>query len=51
MEAIVTDKPNIFPIYDPIGAVVWGMDTSTVDTHIFYRSYYSPRVREKSGLC
>ena len=23
--------PNIFPINDPIGAVVWGMDTSNVD--------------------
>jgi cytosine/adenosine deaminase-related metal-dependent hydrolase len=27
-----TDKPNIFPINEPIGAVVWGMDTSNVDT-------------------
>jgi 5-methylthioadenosine/S-adenosylhomocysteine deaminase len=27
-----TDKPNVFPINDPIGAVVWGMDTSNVDT-------------------
>ena len=27
-----TDKPNIFPINDPIGAVVWGMDTGNVDT-------------------
>lgn len=26
-----TDKPNIFPVNDPIGAVVWGMDTSNVD--------------------
>jgi 5-methylthioadenosine/S-adenosylhomocysteine deaminase len=26
-----TDLPNIFPINDPIGAVVWGMDTSNVD--------------------
>jgi cytosine/adenosine deaminase-related metal-dependent hydrolase len=26
------DKPNIFPINDPIGAVVWGMDTSNVDS-------------------
>ena len=25
------DSPNIFPINDPIGAVVWGMDTSNVD--------------------
>src|SRR5262249_24360817 len=27
-----TDKPNIFPINDPIGAVVWSMDTSNVDS-------------------
>ncbi|HET9590118.1 MAG TPA: hypothetical protein VFO91_15135 [Anaerolineales bacterium] len=27
-----TDKPNIFPINDPIGAVVWGMDTGNVDS-------------------
>jgi hypothetical protein len=27
-----TDRPNVFPINDPIGAVVWGMDTSNVDT-------------------
>jgi cytosine/adenosine deaminase-related metal-dependent hydrolase len=26
-----TDRPNIYPINDPIGAVVWGMDTSNVD--------------------
>jgi cytosine/adenosine deaminase-related metal-dependent hydrolase len=25
------DTPNIFPVNDPIGAVVWGMDTSNVD--------------------
>jgi 5-methylthioadenosine/S-adenosylhomocysteine deaminase len=25
-----TDRPNIYPINDPIGAVVWGMDTSNV---------------------
>jgi cytosine/adenosine deaminase-related metal-dependent hydrolase len=25
------DRPNVFPINDPIGAVVWGMDTSNVD--------------------
>jgi cytosine/adenosine deaminase-related metal-dependent hydrolase len=29
-----TDRPNVFPINDPIGAVVWGMDTSNVDTVI-----------------
>ena len=27
-----TDKPSTFPINDPIGAVAWGMDTSTVDS-------------------
>jgi cytosine/adenosine deaminase-related metal-dependent hydrolase len=26
-----TDRPNVWPINDPIGAVVWGMDTSNVD--------------------
>ncbi len=25
------DTPNIFPVNDPIGAVVWGMDTSNVE--------------------
>lgn len=25
------DRPNIYPINDPIGAVVWGMDTSNLD--------------------
>jgi cytosine/adenosine deaminase-related metal-dependent hydrolase len=32
-DAIVlrTDRPNIFPINDPIGAVVWGVDTSNLD--------------------
>lgn len=25
------DRPNISPINDPVGAVVWGMDTSNVD--------------------
>ncbi len=29
-----TDRPNVFPINDPIGAVVWGMDTSNVE-HVF----------------
>ena len=27
-----TDQPNISPVNDPIGAVVWGMDTSNLDT-------------------
>lgn len=26
-----TDRPNIVPVNDPIGAVVWGMDTSNID--------------------
>ena len=26
-----TDRPNIYPINDAIGAVVWGMDTSNID--------------------
>jgi cytosine/adenosine deaminase-related metal-dependent hydrolase len=26
-----TDRPNVYPINDPIGAVVWGMDTSNID--------------------
>lgn len=28
------DRPNIAPVNDPIGAVVWGMDLSNVDTVI-----------------
>src|SRR5512138_2470675 len=27
-----TDKPNVFPINDPVGAVVWSMDTSNIDS-------------------
>jgi 5-methylthioadenosine/S-adenosylhomocysteine deaminase len=27
-----TDSINVFPINDPIGAVVWGMDTSNIDS-------------------
>jgi cytosine/adenosine deaminase-related metal-dependent hydrolase len=27
-----TDRPNILPVNDPIGAVTWGMDTSNVDS-------------------
>jgi len=27
-----TDRPNIMPVNDPISAVVWGMDTSNVDS-------------------
>lgn len=27
-----TDNPNVFPVNDPIGVVVWSMDTSNVDS-------------------
>lgn len=27
-----TDRPNIYPVNDPVSAVVWGMDTSNVDS-------------------
>ncbi len=27
-----TDRVNVMPVNDPIGAVVWGMDTSNVDS-------------------
>jgi len=27
-----TDTPNVFPVNDPIGAVVWSMDTSNIDS-------------------
>ena len=27
-----TDRVNVFPVNDPIGAVVWGMDTGNVDS-------------------
>ena len=26
------DRINVIPVNDPIGAVVWGMDTSNVDS-------------------
>jgi cytosine/adenosine deaminase-related metal-dependent hydrolase len=26
-----TDRPNVYPINDPIGAVVWGVDSSNLD--------------------
>ena len=31
MIVLRADRPNIAPVNDPIGAVVWGMDTSNVD--------------------
>ncbi len=39
-----TDRPNVFPINDPIGAVVWGMDTSNVDW-----VFVSGRALKRSG--
>ncbi|MDH5295153.1 MAG: amidohydrolase family protein, partial [Acidimicrobiia bacterium] len=39
-----TDKPNIYPINDPIGAVVWGVDRSNVETVIV-----AGRVRVSEG--
>lgn len=27
-----TDRVNVFPVNDPIGAIVWGMNTSNVDS-------------------
>ena len=32
MITLRTDQVNIMPVNDPIGAVVWGMDTSNVDS-------------------
>lgn len=40
-----TDRPNIFPVNDPIGAVVWGMDTSNVD-----RVFVGGRVVMRAGI-
>ncbi|MEX0952227.1 MAG: amidohydrolase family protein [Nitriliruptoraceae bacterium] len=37
-----TDRPNIAPVNDPIGAIVWGMDPSNVDW-VFVAG--QPRVR------
>lgn len=37
------DRPNIAPVNDPIGAVVWGMDTSNLDW-VFVDG--QPRMRE-----
>ncbi len=44
-----TDRPNIFPINDPIGAVVWGMDTSNVDWVFVGRQAADARRRPRSG--
>jgi 5-methylthioadenosine/S-adenosylhomocysteine deaminase len=40
-----TDRPNIHPVNDPIGAVVWGMDTSNID-----RVFVSGRVLVRDGV-
>jgi len=29
---IRTDTPNLYPVNDPIGAIVWGIDTSNIDS-------------------
>jgi 5-methylthioadenosine/S-adenosylhomocysteine deaminase len=39
-----TDRPNVFPVNDPIGAVVWGMDTSNLD-----RVYVDGRLLMRAG--
>lgn len=39
------DRPNIHPVNDPIGAVVWGMDTSNVDW-----VFVGGRVRKRDGV-
>ncbi len=38
------DRPNVHPINDPIGAVVWGMDTSNVEW-----VFVSGEVRKRQG--
>lgn len=40
-----TDRPNIAPVNDPIGAVVWGMDASNLDTVLI-----AGRVRMREGV-
>jgi len=40
-----TDRPNVFPVNDPIGAVVWGMDTSNLD-----RVYVDGRPLMRAGV-
>lgn len=44
-----TDQINVMPINDPIGAVVWGMDTSNVDT-VFVAGKALKRNRELVGV-
>lgn len=39
-----TDRINVMPINDPVGAVVWGMDTSNVDT-----VFVAGRVMKRDG--
>lgn len=39
-----TDRINVMPVNDPFGAVVWGMDTSNVDT-VFVKG----KVMKKNG--
>jgi cytosine/adenosine deaminase-related metal-dependent hydrolase len=44
-----SDRPNIHPINDPIGAVVWGMDTSNVDS-VFVAGRALKRAGELVGV-
>ena len=44
-----TDRPNVFPVNDPIGAVVWGMDTSNVDS-VWIAGELKKRNRELLGV-
>ncbi len=44
-----SDRPNIHPINDPIGAVVWGMDTSNVDS-VFVAGNAVKRDGELTGV-
>ena len=45
-----TDRPNIAPVNDPIGAVVWGMDTSNVDW-VFVGGTVAGRARRAHRRC
>jgi cytosine/adenosine deaminase-related metal-dependent hydrolase len=39
-----TDRINVMPVNDPVGAVVWGMDTSNVDT-----VFIAGKARKRNG--
>jgi cytosine/adenosine deaminase-related metal-dependent hydrolase len=44
-----TDRINVLPVNDPIGAVVWGMDTSNVDS-VFIAGKAKKRAGELVGV-